>query len=190
MKSVTENEYTLEIKNSKFIGLIFPIEKNTDIDILLSQAKNKYPNATHYCYAYILDQKRYATDDKEPNGTAGIPILQVLEKQELNHVLCIIVRYFGKIKLGTNGLIRAYTKATTEVIKNHIIILKESYLVKISFSYSNLKQINYLLKDKKNIQKEFKNNITYTLALENEEINKLKKIKEINIKIIKKIYLP
>ena len=100
MKSVIENEYNMEIKNSKFISLIFQINQKEEINKCLNRTKEKYPNATHYCYAYILEQEKYASDDGEPSGTAGIPILLVLEKQKLNHVLCIVVRYFGKIKLG------------------------------------------------------------------------------------------
>ena len=149
MKSVIENEYNTEIKNSKFISLIFQINQKEEINKYLNQTKEKYPNATHYCYAYILEQEKYASDDGEPSGTAGIPILLVLEKQKLNHVLCIVVRYFGKIKLGAGGLVRAYTKSATEVLKNHTIFLKKGYLIQITFSYSFQKTIDYLLKNKK-----------------------------------------
>ena len=189
MKSVIENEYCLEIKNSKFIALVYPIEKNTDIDICLKKAKAKYPNATHYCYAYILDQVKYANDDGEPNGTAGIPILLVLEKQNLNHVLCIVVRYFGKIKLGAGGLVRAYTKSTTEVLKNHILYLKSGFLIQITFSYSSLKTIDYLLREKKILKKEFQEEIVYELEILKEELESLQKFKNLKIKILKEIYL-
>ena len=190
MKSVIENEYCLEIKNSKFIALVYPIEKNTDIDIYLEKAKVKYPNATHYCYAYILDQVKYANDDGEPSGTAGIPILLVLEKQNLNHVLCIVVRYFGKIKLGAGGLVRAYTKSATEVLKNHTIFLKKGYLIQITFPYSSQKTIDYLLKNKKILKKDFQEKVSYQLAIDETDFQSFSSLDDLEIKIMDNLYLP
>ena len=109
--------YELIIKNSKFITLLYKINDIKDIDKHLIETKNNYPDATHYCYAYIIDNLKKAFDDGEPSGTAGIPILKVLENNNLTNILVIIVRYFGGIKLGANGLIRAYTKCTANTIK-------------------------------------------------------------------------
>jgi len=113
MRSVLFNEDLLVVKNSKFITLIYQVRTKEEVNFYLEEVRVKYPNATHYCYAYIIDLDKKESDDGEPSGTAGIPILQVLEKNELNQVLCIVVRYFGKIKLGAGGLVRAYTKAVT-----------------------------------------------------------------------------
>ena len=106
----------IEIKNSKFIARIIPAEKE-EITTYLEQIKTEYPKATHYCYAYINKEYQKSSDDNEPTGTAGKPILNVLEKEKLEKVLVIIIRYFGGIKLGAGGLIRAYTKATTEALQ-------------------------------------------------------------------------
>ena len=151
MKSVLNNENTLIIKNSRFICLTYQINDISQVKTNLEEVKTKYPNATHYCYAYILDNISHESDDGEPSGTAGIPILQVLEKNDLNHVLCIVVRYFGKIKLGAGGLVRAYTKSVVECIKDKIIFLKKGYEVKISYTlyidlelYELLKNTNYI----------------------------------------------
>ena len=190
MKSVIENEYSMEIKNSKFISLIFPIHHKEEINIYLNQTKEKYPNATHYCYAYILEQEKYASDDGEPSGTAGIPILLVLEKQKLNHVLCIVVRYFGKIKLGAGGLVRAYTKSATEALKNHLVYLIKGYLVQITFSYSFQKRIDYLLKDKNILKKEFQEKVTYQLAMNENDVKELNSLDYLEIKILNQMYLP
>ena len=116
MISVIDNINTIIINKSKFIALIYYIDNINEINNLLDKVKKEYKDATHYCYAYILDNSEKANDDGEPTGTAGLPILNVLKKENLNHVLCIVVRYFGGIKLGAGGLIRAYSNATKEVI--------------------------------------------------------------------------
>ena len=189
MKSVIENEDTIIIKNSKFISLIYPIQSEINIEKYLDNAKKKYPNATHYCYAYIIDNIKKSSDDGEPGGTAGIPILQVLEKNNLNYVLCIVVRYFGKIKLGAGGLVRAYTKSTTLCLKNHIITLQKGILINLSFPYSLSKNIDYILQNEKIIKKDFNKSITYQVIINENLLNNLKKYnKDIKINIIKEVY--
>ena len=111
MNTIKETiENTLIIKNSRFITIIYNINDINDIDKYLKLVKDKYKDATHYCYAYILPNNIKCSDDGEPSGTAGKPILDVLTKHNLNFVLAIVVRYFGGIKLGAGGLIRAYSK--------------------------------------------------------------------------------
>ena len=188
MKSVLNNENTLIIKNSRFICLTYQINDISQVKTNLEEVKTKYPNATHYCYAYILDNISHESDDGEPSGTAGIPILQVLEKNDLNHVLCIVVRYFGKIKLGAGGLVRAYTKSVVECLKNNIIELRKGFEVNITFSYNDLKQVDYLLKEYEVRNKIFDNDITYNLFLDDELLNSLKQINDIRINIIRDIY--
>ena len=131
IKSNIENE--IEIKNSKFITKIYKTGKEEILDIL-EKIKKEHPKATHYCYAYNSKNYKKSSDDNEPTGTAGKPILNVLEKEELENVLVVIIRYFGGIKLGAGGLIRAYTKATTEALKKAIYQeIQESYKVRIQF---------------------------------------------------------
>lgn len=190
MQSVKNNKHTIIIKNSKFICYIFQIEQKEEITKILNQIKEEYYDATHHCYAYILDNEKKESDDGEPSGTAGIPILQVLEKNNLNHVLCIVVRYFGKIKLGAGGLVRAYTKSVTETLKNNIITLKKGFCIQITFPYDKLKTIDYLLKNKDIIEKEFNNTITYKIHVDTEELEQLKAIKEIEIEILYSLYIP
>ena len=95
MKSVIDNENTIIIKNSRFICLIYQIDDVSKVDNYLENAKKKYKDATHYCYAYIIGNNSKCSDDGEPSGTAGIPMLQVLKKNNLNNVLCIVIRYFN-----------------------------------------------------------------------------------------------
>ena len=188
IKSVLNSENTIIIKNSKFICLLYNVNSKDEILKHLENVKNIYPNATHYCYAYILDNERHESDDGEPAGTAGIPMFQVLEKNELNHVLCIVVRYFGKIKLGAGGLVRAYTKSAVECIKNNIIELTDGFEINITFNYDNLKQVDYLLKDTNIITKYYDKEITYNLYIDKDLLNTLKNFNYLKIDIIRNIF--
>ena len=117
MKTISEkitNE--LIIKNSKFITIIYPITSIENIQGLIDETKLVYPKATHYCYAYIINDIKRSSDDKEPSGTAGTPMLNVLTKENYTNILVITVRYFGGIKLGAGGLVRAYSKSVKEAL--------------------------------------------------------------------------
>lgn len=192
MYSIKEKEVTLtEINKSKFYGIIIPINNIEEIPNILNNIKNEYKDATHYCYAYILDNIKRFNDDGEPGGTAGMPILNVLENNNLNHLLAVVVRYFGGIKLGAGGLVRAYTNSITNTLdKCKIIELIEGQLIKIEFSYDNIKQIDYLLKDYEIIEKEYNNNIMYKINIPiNSNIKQLL-TKYINTyEIIRNIYI-
>ena len=118
MKSVKRDITNyLEIKKSKFYTYIYYVDDD-NINKYLDKVKNDHPKATHYVYAYRLLDKEKSFDDGEPTGTAGSPIMNVLEKEDLYNILVIVVRYFGGIKLGAGGLIRAYTKSLTEALKD------------------------------------------------------------------------
>ena len=189
MNSVKDNEHTIIIKNSKFICLIYKVDNIEEINKILNNTREKYYDATHCCYAYVLDNIKKESDDGEPSGTAGIPMLQVLEKNNLNHVLCIVVRYFGKIKLGAGGLVRAYTKCVTETLKNNIITLKKGIKIKMTFNYENLKKIDYMLNDIVIINKEFDNKISYIINIDYELYDKLNSLNDIDIEVLDNIYI-
>ena len=183
MISVVDNINTIIINKSKFIALTYHIDNIDEINNLLDKVKKEYKDATHYCYAYILDNSEKANDDGEPSGTAGLPILNVLKKENLNHVLCIVVRYFGGIKLGAGGLIRAYSNATKEVIITKKF--NEGYLIKIDIDYSNIKQIEYQLINSTIVEKNFNENPYYIVKITKKNLDKL----NINYEIIKEIYV-
>lgn len=167
----------IEIKNSRFITRIFKADQE-NIPLYLNQVKQEYPKATHYCYAYISKNCQKSFDDNEPTGTAGKPILNVLEKEKLEKVLVIIIRYFGGIKLGAGGLIRAYTKATTEALQKATFQeVVDAYKIKIQFPYTDEKKITYLLKEENIIKKEFQEEITYWAIIEKEKLPELNNIK-------------
>lgn len=183
MKTIKNNiKEELIIKNSKFITNIFKLEKKEDINTYLQQTINKYKDATHNCYAYIYENTKKCSDDNEPSGTAGLPILQVLEKKELSNILVIVTRYFGGIKLGAPGLVRAYTNSVTNALDNtKIINLEKGKNIDIIFTYDNIKKIDYILKDKSILSKEFNDNIKYNLNIDNNTLNTLNTIKDITI---------
>lgn len=183
MKTISNNIETIyEIKNSKFITLLFKIDDNFKLEEILDEVKDKYPKATHYCYAYRLIGKEKSSDDGEPGGTAGIPMLNVLIKEDIVNILVITVRYFGGIKLGAGGLVRAYTKSLTTALENiNYIDLIDGYIVEIIEDYSNSKQLDYLLKNIKIIDKQFDKNIKYIIEISKDDIEL---INNYNYKII------
>ena len=98
-------------KKSRFIGRIWPVETEEEALTRIQEMKKKHYDATHNCWAYIIrDGAVRFSDDGEPGGTAGMPMLQVLQREELYNVVCVVTRYFGGILLGAGGLVRAYTK--------------------------------------------------------------------------------
>lgn len=188
MKSIKNNVNNMIIINkSKFICYLYKINSIEDVDNYLVEIKNKYKDATHHCYAYILDNTKRFNDDKEPGGTAGMPILNVLEANKLNGILCIVVRYFGGIKLGAGGLVRAYTKSVTEALNTtEIYELKPGYLVTIEFDYDDIKKVDKLLENSNIIDKEFNDKIIYKVEISEEDfIN----IQNLNIKSKKNILI-
>lgn len=192
MKTIEDSNYTIVINKSKFICELLYINNQDEIDSKLKDIKHKYKGATHYCYAYIYDNNKRFNDDGEPGGTAGMPILNVLENNNLNHVLCVVIRYFGGIKLGAGGLVRAYTKSVTSCLENtKIIDKKECQLIKITFSYDKVKIIDKII-NKNILLKEFENSITYTVAISKDEVKNTLKLLEnyiINLEILDDNYI-
>ena len=114
---VTEN--TVEIKRSKFIATLSHVESGENAEAFVRAVRKRYPDATHNCYAYIADELGNETrfsDDGEPGGTAGQPMLEVLRKKGIVKAAVVVTRYFGGIKLGAGGLVAAYTDSVSEVL--------------------------------------------------------------------------
>ena len=110
---------TLVIEKSKFISYLIPVESKNEANEALEKLRKKHFDATHVCYAYIINDEvtlYKSSDDGEPSQTAGAPILNVLRKNDLSNVVCAVVRYFGGIKLGAGGLVRAYSGSASDVI--------------------------------------------------------------------------
>ncbi|MBR1779019.1 MAG: YigZ family protein [Clostridia bacterium] len=144
-KSVLQ-EYSCELieKKSKFIGYISPIENETQATSFLSKVKNKYWDAKHHVYAYILKDGPFSksSDDGEPSGTAGIPILNVIKSNSLVNTMVVVARYFGGILLGAGGLLRAYSQTATMAVNNaKIATYKLSYIFRLSCTYEQYNKI-------------------------------------------------
>lgn len=180
---VTNKENTIVINKSKFICCLFIINSVDEVYEHLNSIRDKYEDATHYCYAYIIDNYKKCSDDKEPSGTAGLPILNVLEKNELTNVLCIVVRYFGGIKLGAGGLVRAYTSSVVSGLNNNIKKIVKGLEVEILFNYDKVKLIESILKNQIT-NKEFNEFITYKFIISHDDYDLIKdKLKDICLKV-------
>ena len=129
------------IKKSRFISILIPLNQIQDIDSGRNEFKQKYPGANHYCFAYRLRQDgstlERCSDDGEPGGTAGWPMLNVLAQNDLENIMAIIVRYFGGTLLGTGGLVKAYTQSLqTALDKARIICMEYSQKLMLTLDYS------------------------------------------------------
>ena len=195
MKSIKEiTEHTLVIKKSEFICTLIPLNDENKINETIGFYKEKYKDATHNCIAYLVGTKERANDDGEPSGTAGLPMLNVLKKQELSNI--IVTRYFGGIKLGAGGLTRAYSQAVAEALKEANIV--EKHLIDVydvSLDYSFTKKFEHLLKVNAIdcINKEYSDQVTYRLYIDDlsffdtiQELTSNRYTKE----FIKKEYVP
>lgn len=129
IKDIIESE--LVIEKSKFITHIYPVSNLDDVTMHLNEIRKIHRDANHNCYAYIIQSGKEvkASDDGEPSKTAGVPILEVLKHHDLTDVLCVVTRYFGGIKLGAGGLIRAYSNSTSSALKSAIFLKKELRLM-------------------------------------------------------------
>ena len=136
LSKIIENTY--EINKSKFISFGYPVASDIECKEILNGLNERFGDATHICYAYVLSspQTEKACDDGEPAGTAGKPILELIKKKKLTNILIVVVRYFGGIKLGAGGLVRAYTHSANLVLGEENLIemkIKNIYVVGVSY---------------------------------------------------------
>lgn len=148
------------IEKSRFIGYATPVKNEEEAVAFIEKIRTKHWNATHNVPAYVVGDnneiQRYS-DDREPSGTAGIPVLEVIKREELKNVVVVVTRYFGGIKLGTGGLVRAYTRGAKIALDAAKIVRKKLHeLVTVTIEYTMLGKIQndilqngYLIKDTK-----------------------------------------
>lgn len=177
-------ESKIYIKKSEFIGILVPINSDEDITNAINDAKKKYPKATHYVTAWVRGENgQYASsnDDGEPNRTAGYPALEVLMKNNLTDVLVIVIRYFGGIKLGAGGLIRAYSSSASETLNNATLYKKKmAHKYKLTFDYSLIDKLEHDLADNVNyINKEYTDKVTYEIVFHKGDLSLLKDYKHL-----------
>ena len=140
-----EKVIEIEVEKSKFIGILMPFFNKDNLKNEIEKIKIRFPKARHYCYAFVLDNEFKYSDDGEPQGTAGIPILEVMKKSNVTDCAVVVTRYFGGILLGAGGLTRAYTKGASIAIKSAGVVEKVKGL-KISFEmeYDLFGKVQYI----------------------------------------------
>lgn len=172
-----DGQNQIEIKKSKFICHLFRIDNEEQAREYINQIKKEHYKANHNCSAYLLGENfeiQRSSDDGEPSGTAGVPILEVLKKNELQNTLAVVTRYFGGIKLGAGGLIRAYSTSVSEALdKIGIVEGKLQQILAITISYPQLGKLqNYLENEQITIQEiNYLENITVKVAIDITEID-------------------
>ncbi|NLX76729.1 MAG: YigZ family protein [Clostridiaceae bacterium] len=182
IRTVLDNGYgEYEEKRSRFLAWVFPVSSEEEVFSHLQVLKKKYYDARHHCYAYIIEGEseiQRFSDDGEPSGTAGLPILETIRKKGLTNVLVVVVRYFGGILLGASGLVRAYGKAATASLDNaKTVIRKLCHKTSVSMDYTLYgKLLNYL--ESSNIpicSSEFTSNVEVVLLIEEEKKDRFHK---------------
>lgn len=149
-----EQEGTCETieKKSRFIANVFPIQNIEEADYFLGQIRKRYWDGAHHCYAYQIGEKNEIqrfSDDGEPQGTAGKPILDALKGEDIKNTLIVVTRYFGGTLLGTGGLVRAYGKSAKEGIQAAGLVQRiRVRLIELQMAYPLSGKVQYLLKDK------------------------------------------
>ena len=176
LKEETTN--TIVIEKSKFICYMKRIQTEQDFKDYLNLIKKKHYDADHVCSGFISNNIKRSNDDGEPSGTAGSPILNVLEKNNLNEMCALVVRYFGGVKLGAGGLIRAYSSAVSECIKTGTLIENIEYpKYNLVLTYELANKVEHYIKNNTILlNTKYDENITFEFALDDK--NKLETIKE------------
>ena len=159
-----DSKITIEITKSIFHSIMRHVDNVDDAKAFFQEIRNEYPNATHYCTAYVIGKNGeygHYNDDGEPSGTAGMPMFDVLRKNDLTNIAVVVVRYFGGIKLGAGGLVRAYSKSVSENLRvTEIIDIIEYKFIKLSFDYSLLKLVERNLEDAEIVSRHFDLDVT------------------------------
>ncbi len=167
----------INIKKSQFICSLFPTKNKKESKEIIQKISSQYNDATHNCTAYIVNDGEGFDDDGEPGGTAGRPMINVLRKNELHNITAIVTRYFGGIKLGAGGLVRAYSKSVLEAIGEAEIVEIEEYDVyEVIFEYADIKLVDSEIRNNnlKNIYKDYSNKVTYhIISKDNKDIEKI-----------------
>lgn len=178
MKTILENYVTeIEVERSRFIALLYPLKSEVEVNSILDEVKKEYRNARHYCYAYRFNDSERASDDGEPKGTAGRPMLDLLQKNDLQHVLLVVVRYFGGTLLGAGRLLRTYVASGKAVLGLATIVpiqtvYKYQFKIQVDeldavYSFANLHNIPFdSIFGEKSVVITFKSNKDITSLLE------------------------
>lgn len=160
------------IKKSRFITYLHHTVNEDDAKAYIQLIKKQHPDANHHCYAMIIgehDEIQRSNDDKEPSGTAGVPMLECLKQRKLQDITAITVRYFGGIKLGAGGLIRAYSRSVADAIDNAVLTRKQKMKkCRVCFAYDLLGKLDYFFRSEKLqiLEKRYEEQVIYIFLCE------------------------
>ncbi|MFW6298705.1 MAG: YigZ family protein [Bacillota bacterium] len=168
------------IKHSRFIAFLAPVFTKDEAEAFLESVRSKHPDANHHCFAYILGDEgivQKAEDDGEPSKTAGVPMLETLKKNDLTNIIAVVVRYFGGIKLGAGGLIRAYGKSVSEAVDAATRSVRTEVLtLKIDADFEWTGTVEHLLSEyNTNVERSYDTKVHYELRLPEKEASTLEK---------------
>ena len=179
VKGISQGLY--KEKMSKFISFAEPVQSADEAKAVVKKYQNQYHDARHVCWAYMIgtDRSEYlSSDNGEPSGTAGKPILGQINSFGLTNIVIVVVRYFGGIKLGTSGLIVAYREAAAEAIKaGEILECHEQATISFTFAYLGMNDVMKVIKseDLRIVSQDFDNCCTMTVQLDADKAEPLKK---------------
>lgn len=170
---------TIVIEKSRFITYLEYCENEEQYKEYLKTIKKKHYDATHVCSAFLGKDTRRSSDDGEPSGTAGVPMLSCLDKHGMENTAAFVVRYFGGIKLGAGGLIRAYSSSVSEAIKQADLVEDRIFnQYTITLNYETANRVDYLLnKECEEVETEYSENVKYTFLTNDEKV--LNRIEEL-----------
>ena len=182
-------------KKSRFIATVRMVESEEEALVFIEEMRKKYWNATHNCYAYVIGERRElvrCSDDGEPGGTAGRPMLDVLLGENLYNTAVVVTRYFGGTLLGTGGLVRAYSRAVQEGLAQSDIIEKiYGAILQIETDYNGLGKIQYLIGEKKIpvLESEYTDKVVLRIILPVGEVGKIQAelVEDTNGKVITEV---
>ncbi len=171
-----------EIEKSRFICYLSRVFSESEARAYIETIRKQHADATHVCYAFICgehDQIQRSNDAGEPSGSAGVPILECLKKQQMSDTIAIVVRYFGGIKLGLGGLIRAYGGCVSDTLDKAVLTRKvKAYRYRITFNYDLIGKLDYYLNqhDIEILDKDYDEKVTYIIQSEENPEDDLREI--------------
>lgn len=174
MRLAEEFTHTIEIEKSRFICILSRVFSEAEAREKIQKIRKEMPDATHHCTAFVIGENNElarSNDDGEPSGTAGVPMLEALKRSGLHDTLAVVVRYFGGIKLGAGGLVRAYSRSVSEAVS----LAKKTKTMKmhhyvLTIPYSLLGKLEYTLKSCDMVNKEYGEQVSLEFYAESKEI--------------------
>ncbi len=169
------SKWEIEISRSRFVTDLFPVKTQEEAEETLELVRQSYKDATHHCFAYIVGEHGITmrmSDDGEPQGTAGAPMLEVLKKRNLSDTLAVVTRYFGGIKLGANGLVGAYSRSVAEALDHtRIVTYIPTVIVGVSMNYGSYGKVTGKVFElgAEEIEKEFSDGVDLVYAVPEEK---------------------